>query len=74
MVGAEMTAPKLHIVRPLAAIVEAEQRVLGRTQRDFQAEPWLTGEDVTYWTVERVAELKAANEAIRAARKARGRE
>ena len=59
--------PALHLVRPLAKLTEAEQRIKGR---DFKAEPWLIGEGPKFWTPERVARLAADNEALRQMRKA----
>lgn len=57
--------------KPLLYLVQAELRVTGRTERDFSVEPWLEGEGPRFWTGERVLELAKANEALRAARKAR---
>ena len=56
----------LRIVRPLEKLAIAEQRIKGR---DFTADPWILGEGAKFWTPERVANLAAANERLRAARK-----
>lgn len=62
-----MSKHHLHIVRPLLALAAAEQRIKGR---DFKADPWLVGEGPRFWTTDRVAKLAAANEQLRAERKA----
>ena len=59
---------RLHLVRPLAKLTEAEQRIKGR---DFKAEPWLVGEGAKFFTPERVARMAEQNELLRLARKAR---
>lgn len=58
--------PALSIVRPLLTLAEAEARIKGR---DFKAEPWLVGEGPRFWNPSRVADLAAANEKLRLARK-----
>mgnify|MGYP001604802365 CR=1 FL=1 len=65
---AAVVRPNLHIVRPLLALANAEKRIKGR---DFKAEPWMIGEGPRFWNPSRVAELAAANEQLRLARKAR---
>ena len=60
--------PRLHIVRPLAKLTEAEKRIKGR---DFKEEPWLVGEGPKFWTPDRVAKLAADNEKLRHERKAK---
>lgn len=65
-----MTAERA-IPRPLLSIVRAEQRIKRPEPRDFKAEPWLEGEGPRFWSVERVAKLKAENEATRKDRQAR---
>ena len=59
---------RLHIVRPLMALANAEKRIKGR---DFKAEPWMIGEGPRFFTPERVARLAAENDALRAARRGR---
>ncbi len=49
--------------RPLRPLTLAEKRAA--VGRDFRAEPWIRGEGAKFFTVERVAALKAENEARR---------
>lgn len=55
--------------RPLETLAQAEKRIRQIEPRDFTADPWMRGEGAKFWTVERVAKLKADNEALRAQRK-----
>ena len=57
--------------RPLLHLVGVERRIKCVEPRDFAAEPWIRGEGPKFWTVERVAALKAENEKLRSARKQR---
>lgn len=59
------------IAKPLLRLVQAEKRIKQIEPRDFVSDPWLVGESARFWTVERVAKLKAENEALRASKKAR---
>lgn len=54
--------------KPLLYLVEAERRIKCVEPRDFRAEPWMLGEGIKFWTVERIAKLKGDNEALRAER------
>ena len=65
----DVTAPH----KPLLYLVQAERRIKSIEPRDFKAEPWLEGEGPKFWTVERIAKLKADNEALRKDREARRR-
>ena len=49
--------------RPLHPLTLAEKRAA--VGRDFSTEPWIRGEGAKFFTVERVAVLKAQNEALR---------
>jgi hypothetical protein len=64
-----MNAPQ----KPLLYLVQAERRIKAIEPRNFKADPWLEGEGPRFWTVERVAKLKADNEALRKDRQARKR-
>lgn len=64
-----MSAPQ----KPLLYLVQAERRIKSVEPRDFKKEPWLEGEGPRFWTVERVAKLKADNESLRKERQARKR-
>lgn len=57
--------------KPLLYLVQAERRIKAIEPRDFKAEPWLEGEGPRFWTVERIARLKADNDALRKERQAR---
>ena len=57
--------------RPLLSIVKAEQRIKRPEPRDFRADPWKTGEGVTFFTEERVLQMKRDNEALRQERRRR---
>ena len=59
--------------KPLLHLVQAERRIKSIEPRDFKAEPWLEGEGPRFWSVERIAKLKADNEALRRDRQARKR-
>ena len=59
---ADMSAPH----RPLLYLVQVERRIKQIEPRDFKADPWLEGEGPKFWTVERIAKLKADNEELRA--------
>ena len=50
---------KLRVVAPVPALPKPN------TYRDFRAKPWIRGEGATFWTPERLAELKATNDSIR---------
>lgn len=63
-----MTAPK-----PLIYLVQAERRIKCVEPRDFSEKPWMTGEDVTFFTPARIAEMAAANEKLRVERKKRSK-
>ncbi len=52
--------------KPLLFLVQAERRLKCVEPRDFRADPWLEGEGPKFWTVERIAKLKADNEVLRA--------
>ncbi len=56
-----MTSP-----RPLLYLVQVEERIKAPTKRDLNENPMMLGEGNIYWTVERIAKLKADNEALRA--------
>ena len=57
--------------KPLLYLVQAEKRIKQIEPRDFKAEPWQVGEGAKFWTVERIAKLKADNEALRKDRRKR---
>lgn len=59
--------PQLRLVpeRPLETLAQAEKRIKQIEPRDFTADPWMRGEGAKFWTVERIAELKSENEALR---------
>ncbi len=60
-----MTAP----AKPLLYLVQAERRIKQIEPRNFSVDRWMEGEGPRFWTVERIAKLKAENEAMRARRK-----
>lgn len=54
--------------KPLLYLVQAERRIKCVEPRDFRAQPWIAGEDVTFYTPARIAEMAAANVLLRAER------
>lgn len=56
-----MTAP----LKGILYLVKAERRIKCVEQRDFSTDRWIRGEGARFWTVERIAALKAENEARR---------
>lgn len=54
------------LAKPLLRLVQAEKRIKQIEPRDFRVDRWMEGEGPRFWSVERVAKLKADNEALRA--------
>lgn len=59
--------------KPLLYLVQAERRLKSVEPRDFRVDRWMEGEGPRFWSIERVAKLKAENEALRKNRQPRKR-